>query len=370
MTHQARRRIIKAEIEFVSLCPAGKNRLPVIYKADGTFELCGLVKADALAEQGTITALIYAPNHVDMDGDVADAEAIKGFCYAHARKGAKLDLRHDGRSLTTDEAFVAENFLVQKGDPRFADVVDDDGNKVDATGAWAQVIKIDSETLRADYRSGKWHGVSMFGRAQVEAIKAQSASDRLVDELAKRLLGTHNGGDDVEKAEVEQIVKAGNDGLVKTIGDAMVAALAPIVKALTPAPKDPASPEAAKPLEAPVFKGDRTNLEDLRKHAQATEEFVLGKDVDFASPVAVSEYVEKLSALRKARTDAAKAGGKGGKPARLPSAAATVAKAADGEDEIDDEDETDEAEIVKSAEAIAASANRRYGIVPAAPAKA
>jgi len=374
LTRKARRRIVKADIEFVSLCPAGKNLMPVVFKEDGAFEFRALVKS-RLAEEGTITALVYVPEHVDADGDVASAEAIKGFCYAHAKRGAKIDLRHNGRSLSTDEAYVAENFIVQKGDARFVGMKDSDGHDVDATDAWAQVIKIESEPLRAEYRDGKWGGVSMFGRAQVQAIKEASAEAALVDELAKRLLAaTTNGGDDVDKKEVEEVVKAGNESLVKTIGEAFTAALAPVVKALMPAKDEKKDESTSKTAEVPVFKGDRSNPEDLRKHQLVLEEYELAKDVDFADAKQVGAYVEKLEAVRKARVDAAKdkPGVKPvGKAARLPSAAATAAAAATvAKGEEADEDDSDAAEIRKSADEIAAFANRRYGHKPVEPAKA
>ena len=119
-----KRRIRNAKITHVSLCQAGKNKLPVLYKADGKdrvrFE--SLAKAtDKFDDQGELLTVVYAPEHRDVDGDIASAEAIKKMAYSFARDGQGLDIEHDGKVLPREDAYVAESFLIAKGDERFAD---------------------------------------------------------------------------------------------------------------------------------------------------------------------------------------------------------------------------------------------------------
>jgi hypothetical protein len=152
-------------VKFVSLCKRGKNRLPVLYKADdSTIEFQTLVKeAPAFDERGELLTLVYAPGVTDSDGDFAsDPEAIRSMAYSFMQNGAEIDVQHNGIALKKDQAFPAESFIVQKGDPRFSEWKDNDGNPVDATGAWGAVFKINDPELRAKYRSGEWNGVSLF----------------------------------------------------------------------------------------------------------------------------------------------------------------------------------------------------------------
>ena len=45
------RRIKKARIEFISLCPKGVNKMPVLYKADGTVEFLEEVMPEDACDQ-------------------------------------------------------------------------------------------------------------------------------------------------------------------------------------------------------------------------------------------------------------------------------------------------------------------------------
>jgi flagellar biosynthesis GTPase FlhF len=163
------RKIKKAKISFISLVPAGANKMPVIYKEDGTMEMQTLSK---MQEDGELLAVVYVPGLVDADGDYADAKVIKEMAHDFLQNSRKIDLRHNGQSLSANQAYLAESFIVAKGDERFKDFKDYDGNPVDVTGSWAVVIKVEDPELRKLYREGQWNGVSMFGRAEVVNEKA------------------------------------------------------------------------------------------------------------------------------------------------------------------------------------------------------
>lgn len=214
------RRIKKAKITFVSLCPRGKNQMPVLFKDDGTFEVQTLVKEQA---EGELTALVYVPEHSDSDGDVADAKVIKEMAHDYLRDSGKVDVRHNGQALTKEQGYVAESFIVQKGDPRFEDMIDLKGRPVDAAGSWGMVIKIDDPELRSKYANGEWQGVSMFGFAeQVEHVDKEEKVDGRLLRILKSLIPGMGGSqtqkeDSMENAELMKALEALTskvDGLV------------------------------------------------------------------------------------------------------------------------------------------------------------
>lgn len=179
------RRIKKAAIKFISLVPAGANKVDAVYKADGSFSFEAMVKAASnFDEAGELLAVVYPANMRDAQGDIADTAVVKQMAHDFIANGANIDINHDGKPLPKEKARVAETFLVQKTDERFHGWKDREGNQVDLAGAWAAVIKIDDPELRKKYRSGDWAGVSMGGTALVESEKTStSAVDRLIEAL-------------------------------------------------------------------------------------------------------------------------------------------------------------------------------------------
>lgn len=319
------RRIKSARITFISLVPRGANQLPVLYKsADQTVQFDCLVKDERFAEHGELTAVVYAPETMDSQGDVASAEVIKQMAHDYMRNVGSVDLRHDTTALPREKVAVVENFIIQEGDPRFANQKDTKGRPVNVTGGWGVVIKVDDPDLRRLYREGHWNGVSMFGPATVEPISKNAGS--IADELAKRLsAGNHNDKeDDMDIKELEAALSKSNDSLV----DRLVAGLA---KALKPDAKaDDKGGDANKPTIAKIeFEGDPTNVEDIAKH----EAKLVAARVDWNDPKSVAAY---RTSVAKAQADAAaKAGagaggdGKGneGKSPELVKAEAELAKA-------------------------------------------
>jgi hypothetical protein len=289
------RRIKKAKIEFISLVPAGANKMPVLYKDDGMVEIETLVKASS--DLGELTAVVYAPEHRDSQGDIASAEVVKDMAYDAARRGVEIDLRHDGKAVGRERAFVAESFLVAKGDERFQGWKDRDGKQVDLTGAWATVIKIEDPELRQLYRDGKWGGVSMAGQAEViETEKADGDGETPPSWFHKAfttalraigLGGTPTEEDiDMKKDELQEILKQDRADLVKDItaalGDTLAKALA------KDAPADDADDQPADD-QASVAKGDdgddeleRLRAENARLRKAVPSNREEGDDADIA----------------------------------------------------------------------------------------
>lgn len=261
---EKRRRIKKAKIDFVSLCPRGANRMPTLYKEDGSFEIEAMVKQE---DEGTLLAVVYAPEFRDSQGDIASAEVIKDMAYSFMQNGGQIDIRHDGRAVGPDRAYVAENFIVQKSDPRFQDIVDYAGEPVDVTGGWATVIKLEDPSLRDLYSKHGWEGVSLAGRAEVVTEKEDTPMSMSPE----------------DKAEIVKEV-------VGAVGPMIAEALAKLQPAPTPEPT-PAPVEKAEPNVE--FEGDPTNPKDLAKHAEKLRKEEIAKRVRSATSAAEVEKILK-----------------------------------------------------------------------------
>lgn len=296
------RRIKKARIQFISLVPRGANRMPVIYKADGTAEFATLIKASD--DAGELLAVVYAPEKRDTQGDIADAAVIKEMAYEALRKGGpEVDIRHDGKAVGRDRAYVAESFLVAKGDTRFEGWKDHDGNDAgDLTGAWANVIKIDDPEIRALVKSGEIGAVSMAGTAVVEQEKADDAPpswfQKLFGPLFKGRTDDTQDDDEMKPDEIKALVKEVAVEVAKALKpEAPAVVETPAAKAETQAPAATAAATPPATVEEPAFKGDISDPKAVAEHLKGLEKAALAKDVDWKDPTSVKTYLEKLSAL-------------------------------------------------------------------------
>ncbi len=295
------KRLKNPRIKWVSLVPKGANQLPVIFKADGSFELEMVSKMGA---EGWLTALVYAPDLVDSDGDFADAETVKEMAYSFQKEGGQLDVRHNGKALSRDQAWIAETFIVQKGDPRFSGFRTRSGEEIDPTGSWGMVIKVEDSNLRKLYSEGKWHGVSLAGEAEKEdagpgwvrrmfgkkkeSVKMEKEDRDLLKSLQDGLAAQKTQGETLAKA-VEFLVKARQDDLTeraKAQAEAQKAALdkekadlkeraekaekelAELKKAKGISNQSPADPKDA-PIVSKSFCGILLNKEEADEMAEA-----------------------------------------------------------------------------------------------------
>lgn len=289
------RRIKKANIRFLSLCTAGANGFTSLYKSfqgldeDGSFEFSTLSKE--MSEEGEIISLVYAPESTDLEGDVASAEVIKEMCYSFSKNKGDIDIRHDGKPVGTDRAYVAQSFIVQKGDPRFEGFKDKEGNEVDAEGGWAVAVKLADENLRKLYREGTWDGISMGGEGKVEVLKSDDSSDAmsLLRGIAK-LFKLSGGSDDALNPEKEEKDMKPEE-VNKTVEEAIKKAIPTIVEQVK---KANASTEG--------FTGDLNDKEALRKHLEALDAKDANK-VDLNDPESLKKQLAKLEAASLDLTD-------------------------------------------------------------------
>jgi hypothetical protein len=276
------KRILKARIDWLSLCPRGKNLMPVLYKEDGTVGVeaqCVLVKSsEESRERGEILAAVYVPEVPDSEGDFASAEIVKDMAYDFAKNGHKLDLRHDETPLTKDQAFVAESFVIQKADPRFAGLTNEDGTKIDATGGWGVVVKLQDPTLKRLYKEGAWKGVSMGGRARREPDSPIKKDE-----------------DTMTAEELKKAIEEANKGMALTIAQSVATAVGEAVAKALPKPPEAPKPETG---DTPVFKGDPSNPKDVAAHAAKLQKEKLLKEIDWNDAEAVAAHADSLTKER------------------------------------------------------------------------
>lgn len=319
------RRIKRAKIHTVALCKRGANRLPGIYKTEKpnqfVFETL-VVKNDNILGEGLLTSVVYAPESVDSQNDIASADVIKDMAHGFFREGGKINLEHDGNPVSKDDAYPAESFVIQKGDPRFANAKDRDGNPIDVTGGWGMVIKLENKDLRQKYASGEWDGVSMEGTGEFEADT--SKTEEFVDALAKRLgLNSPTEETDMDPKEIKKMIDEAIASAITALNktdNAPEVIIDPIAKSLYPedATKQGIAHAAIqlakasgktgsdlmtaaidatveKSTEAIEFVGSRSNPDDLRKHAEKLKAAKLEKSIDFTDADAVAKFAEEMA---------------------------------------------------------------------------
>lgn len=267
MSKKAKRRIKAAKISLISLVPAGANRITSLFKDKDAVEMQALAKIDA---EGYLTALVYLPDSVDSHGDMAKADNIKQWAhdYIPNMEGNGIDVLHDGEPVGNDRAHICETFLVQKGDPRFVGMTDDEGQTVDPTGAWGVVLKIDDPDLRSRYATGEWVGVSMFGSAIVEPLTKSTPPTKEFK---------------MDETQMAALLKAFGTNLSSDI-------VAGLSKALKPDPVKPTEPVKVEKTVI-AFEGDITKSADVAAHAEK----VLFASLDMSNPADITKWQAVLA---------------------------------------------------------------------------
>jgi len=356
------REILEANITRIALCKRGKNRLRTLYKSDdaSTLELDTLVKATD-TEAGELLAVVYAPNLTDTDGDVMRSrEAIKKAAHTFNRDHRNLEIFHGGEVIAKERAYVAENFIIAKGDERFQNWKTYENEPVDLEGAWAQVIKLEDPVLRAGFRSGELDGVSMFGEASVRALKSEEHQDpargkeqkmdlkeqeALAGTIAKAVVEGMNAAQDAREA------KAAAAALAKAEADAKIA---PVKKA----------------EEAPIFKGDMNDRVARETFLGELRGYELRKAIEGGK--SADEVAELFKALETEEPSDEKAGIKKGDTVEVrrlklqlfkaQGRSKQVAKTEEVSTELSDLEKADE-EAIKNGKEIADAVNASRGIV-------
>lgn len=299
-----RRQILKCDIRFVSLCRRGKNGFGVLYKDDDTIEFQCLTKEGE--DDGTILSVVYAPGRPDADGHFADSEVVKEMCYTHSMNGLQIDIHHNGKALQKGDIYVAENFIIQKGDPRFENWKNADGTPAgDLTGGWAQLYKVDNETLREQYRSGEWNGVSLAGPAITREVMAASEDpnshstddndgdeDMKPEDIQKAMTGALKAAGFEPKPQSEPLTKA---DVAQTVVDVLEKALPALLGKSEDEPKPKAKTGG---MRAPRLT-DHTP-DGFRKYGLQKAAFALAEELEKATDAdEIAELTDQLEDVYK-----------------------------------------------------------------------
>lgn len=176
-----------------------KGALPAGFRA-GSFQLA---KADD--ERQVAYGVVYAPDQEDSQGDHADAETIRQASYEFMRKQRtdQVDVQH---SFDEADAFVAESWIVQKGDAWFPD----------DPGAWAVAIQVRDPALWARLKKGELTGLSLAGTARRVSDEPQETYTRksLRAFFASLLPPTEDP--DMTEDQIKQQVRAALDAALPT----------------------------------------------------------------------------------------------------------------------------------------------------------
>ena len=294
------RKIKKALVTHISLCKRGKNGVSLLYKSEdaGDVELRVLSKlSDDFTEDGEIHAVVYPADRADADGDWAPGEVVKSMAHDALRNGVAIDMEHDLREL--EGAYLAESFVIQKGDPRFKDITDYEGEPFDAEGSWGAVIKVDDPDLRRRVRRKGLNGVSIYGPALLEegveppVRKSETGVMSRLEDLLKGLIGSKENEDmkpeDVAKVVDERLEEA---GLLKKSDDKQSSA--PEIDLNDPKALEERAAQLKKAQQAEEIDIDLNDPEALDKRARKIRTAELAKKHDLTTPEGAAAYAEAL----------------------------------------------------------------------------
>ncbi|CUU80081.1 XkdF-like putative serine protease domain-containing protein [Campylobacter hyointestinalis] len=200
------------EVSCISLVKSGANKKSIIYKSGEVVapNLEREIKIVKSSDEGMVYAVVYSPDEIDTQGEFADANTIKKAAYGFMKSGftRNIDKEHDFKSV---DAYVAESWLVRKGDPLFPN---------EKEGSWAVGIKLESDELKAAVKSGEIAGISMAGLAN--KIEQTTKSERIIDTFLKGLENIFKNsktqkGENLEEQNVSEVIKNGFEANAKAI---------------------------------------------------------------------------------------------------------------------------------------------------------
>lgn len=305
--------ILKWDPDFIALVSRGATRLPTLYKSEAAEDRARmetLCKVDD--EQGVVTAIAYPPNQRDAHGDAASGKVIREAAYGYAKRVAKgeggLKFTHQGKELSPDDIFVAEQFLVQPEDRRFHGLKKSDGADAgDLAGAWAIVLKVEKQELRSLFRDDQWQ-VSVEGPATVMQAKEEGADGDAVDNflelLSKRLGGASTQPDediDMKTEELAALLEKSNEALLAKVDEKLDDRLGKKEEEDVTEEKDDTEEKTLV-----KFEGDPTKREDVEAHQLKVKKAELAKEaegLDWSDQKAVDSYLEKVAELEPEEDD-------------------------------------------------------------------
>lgn len=152
-------------VQYISLVPAAANMRQFIAK-NARDEDEVLIERMILIEKSDedsrlLYGIVYAPNELDTQGDMATPDEIVAAAYRFMKNGpvGAVDAFHD---TIAREAYVAESWIVKAGDPVFPEPENE--------GAWAVGIAVEDDELWGMVKDGTLTGLSMMGSALADPL--------------------------------------------------------------------------------------------------------------------------------------------------------------------------------------------------------
>lgn len=240
--------------------------------------------------------VVYAPDQEDAHGDTADADTIRKAQAEFMREGRlkNIDTEH---SFTSEMAYVAESWLVRKGDPLFPD---------EPEGSWAVGIQIGDPDLWRQLKSGELTGISLAGIARMEPGPDDPAHPRYTEKDAapgwvERFIKALTGVNPQEPVEETDMTKDEVQALVgETLKSVLPDALKDAMKTAggPPAQEEPTEVEKAvaaalkahgiEPKEPAAGEGEGDQT-DIQKAVDEAVTKALGTKVDDAITKALAK---------------------------------------------------------------------------------
>lgn len=188
--------------------------------------------------------VVYAPDQEDAHGDTADADTIRKAQAEFMREGRlkNIDTEH---SFTSEMAYVAESWLVRKGDPLFPD---------EPEGSWAVGIQIGDPDLWKQLKSGELTGISLAGIARMEPGPDDPAHPRYTEKDAapgwvERFIKALTGVNPQEPVEETDMTK---DEVQALVGETLKSVLPDALKDAMKTAGDPPAKEEPTEVEKAV----------------------------------------------------------------------------------------------------------------------
>lgn len=202
------------KVDFISLVKKGANQKTVLLKSkDASTPVFDKVIDIKKNVEGVVYGIVYSPGQVDAQGDCSDAAEIKKAAYAFMKtlNLHNIDKNHDFNQVP---AFVAENWILRKGDPVFPD---------EPEGSWAVGIKLEDENLIKEVQKGEITGISMAGAAEISQQQSSSDGSSLVKSLTKAIRDAFKKEDkkeDIDVSDFESALKEGFSEMKKSVDEA------------------------------------------------------------------------------------------------------------------------------------------------------
>ncbi|MFV0481856.1 MAG: XkdF-like putative serine protease domain-containing protein [Campylobacteraceae bacterium] len=202
-----KRRLSDIDVSHISLVKAGANGKTIIYKSNDATptykKVVDIKKFDE--EKGIVYGIVYEPEKLDSQGDMASADEIQKAAYRFMkqRNTPNVDKNH---SFINEDAYVAESYIVKKGDPLFPECV----------GAWAVAIQLENEELRTAVKKGDINGLSMAGVAVAKDIEENDNKNILdtVKDLFVSISASFSKSN-FSKSDLEKVIKSELEPILK-----------------------------------------------------------------------------------------------------------------------------------------------------------